>query len=396
MMVKSLKSGTLHGYFNVNDPKEYCGVFLDGHDAMSFSSNEFEYIDSTRYNSPLFCFNTVRELFGTPLGALQEEDVVGHQHELRLTSFNAKRLKILKNLARMFTDYEVTYEEFDDGGSPAVVIKTQRTIHELLNFAYVTSVVAVVLSRINLYVDDGLLERIVRAANIIKAPYYVRYLIRLYLVHDDDRFQGVKSELMKIDGHSVNFAPISGNMSVRKAEVCRRVPADATAVLDVGCGEGNFLRIAHRNEDLVYHAVDNDPLCIETVKRHQAKLPNLVVYDNMRQFVDAAGDQPFVAMLNEVIEHNSPAGAEALLNLVLKQPGCSRAIVTTPNRAFNVNYCLDGLRHDDHKFEFTQAEFAEFVGKSAEMYGYTATVTGIGDQVDGEYTTLLAEVVKND
>ena len=37
-------------------------------------------------------------------------------------------------------------------------------------------------------------------------------------------------------------------------------------------------------------------------------------------------------------------------------------IVTTPNQEYNVVYDMDeAMRHDDHRFEWTRAEFAQHV-----------------------------------
>jgi hypothetical protein len=40
----------------------------------------------------------------------------------------------------------------------------------------------------------------------------------------------------------------------------------------------------------------------------------------------------------------------------------------------------DKLRHGDHRFEWTRQEFAEWVQKVGEQFGYTATIEGIGEE----------------
>jgi hypothetical protein len=67
---------------------------------------------------------------------------------------------------------------------------------------------------------------------------------------------------------------------------------------------------------------------------------------------------------------------------VFGQARPSTVIVTTPNVEYNRNY--DGmaegtLRHRDHRFEWTRAEFAAWAGDVATRYGYEFTVRGVGE-----------------
>ena len=55
-------------------------------------------------------------------------------------------------------------------------------------------------------------------------------------------------------------------------------------------------------------------------------------------------------------------------------------IVTTPNGDYNVLYeGLVGMRHPDHRFEWTREEFAEWSDRVAATYGYSVERRGIGD-----------------
>ncbi|MGH7154831.1 MAG: hypothetical protein ACREF3_12970, partial [Acetobacteraceae bacterium] len=57
-------------------------------------------------------------------------------------------------------------------------------------------------------------------------------------------------------------------------------------------------------------------------------------------------------------------------------------ILTTPNRDWNSTIpALAGgaLRHRDHRFEWTRAEFAAWAGQVAAAFGYDLTLHGIGD-----------------
>jgi hypothetical protein len=55
-------------------------------------------------------------------------------------------------------------------------------------------------------------------------------------------------------------------------------------------------------------------------------------------------------------------------------------VVTTPNAEYNVHYeGLTGMRHTDHRFEWTRAEFQNWAIRTADAYGYQVTFREVGD-----------------
>ena len=65
---------------------------------------------------------------------------------------------------------------------------------------------------------------------------------------------------------------------------------------------------------------------------------------------------------------------------------CARpdlVVVTTPNREYNVKFetlPAGQLRHKDHRFEWTRAEFQAWAESVAEAQGYKVVFAGIGDE----------------
>jgi hypothetical protein len=56
-------------------------------------------------------------------------------------------------------------------------------------------------------------------------------------------------------------------------------------------------------------------------------------------------------------------------------------IVTTPNRDYNAKFAnlADGkLRHADHRFEWTRAEFQDWCTQVAERFAYQVSLQPIG------------------
>jgi 3' terminal RNA ribose 2'-O-methyltransferase Hen1 len=86
------------------------------------------------------------------------------------------------------------------------------------------------------------------------------------------------------------------------------------------------------------------------------------------------------AVLMEVVEHVDPSRLGALEHVVLAGARPGAVLVTTPNADYNPRYeQLSGMRHPDHRFEWTRAEFLAWADGVAGRHGYTVEVRGIGD-----------------
>jgi len=75
------------------------------------------------------------------------------------------------------------------------------------------------------------------------------------------------------------------------------------------------------------------------------------------------------AVLMEVVEHVDQPRLEALESVVFGEARPGVVVVTTPNSEYNALYeGLVGMRHPDHRFEWTRAEFAEWSARVASTY----------------------------
>jgi hypothetical protein len=93
----------------------------------------------------------------------------------------------------------------------------------------------------------------------------------------------------------------------------------------------------------------------------------------------------------EVIEHLDPPRLPALEASVFGHAKPDAVIVTTPNAEYNVHYeGLTGMRHSDHRFEWTRREFAAWAARVASTRGYTVDIRGVGDEstADGAPTQM--------
>jgi hypothetical protein len=83
----------------------------------------------------------------------------------------------------------------------------------------------------------------------------------------------------------------------------------------------------------------------------------------------------------EVIEHVDPPRLPALERAVFGEAAPRTVVVTTPNVEHNVRF--EGLpagavRHRDHRFEWTRAEFRSWAEGVGERHGYSARYLPVG------------------
>jgi 3' terminal RNA ribose 2'-O-methyltransferase Hen1 len=87
------------------------------------------------------------------------------------------------------------------------------------------------------------------------------------------------------------------------------------------------------------------------------------------------------AAVVEVVEHLDPDRLRAF-ERVLFECACPRTVVlTTPNVEYNVNFPdlpAGRLRHRDHRFEWTRAEFQSWATAVATRFGYAVRFLPVG------------------
>lgn len=179
-------------------------------------------------------------------------------------------------------------------------------------------------------------------------------------------------------------------LNVQRHDAVLQVLVDAgvRSVIDLGCGSGQFLdrllksgaftRIAGSDvstRSLQYAA---ERLRLEQMSERQAE--RIELFHSALTYEDDRFAGFDAAVLMEVVEHVDPARLEALEGVVWGAARPGLVVVTTPNSEFNVRYeGLVGMRHPDHRFEWTRAEFAAWSERVATRYGYTVEHRGIGE-----------------
>ncbi|MFD0854041.1 3' terminal RNA ribose 2'-O-methyltransferase Hen1, partial [Actinomadura adrarensis] len=112
------------------------------------------------------------------------------------------------------------------------------------------------------------------------------------------------------------------------------------------------------------------------------RAPRVEIHQSALTYTDERFRDYDAAVLMEVIEHVDPPRLGAVERVVFGYAKPKAVIVTTPNSEYNVRYeglAEGAMRHPDHRFEWTRAEFTEWAGKVASDYGYAVRFVGVGD-----------------
>ena len=112
-----------------------------------------------------------------------------------------------------------------------------------------------------------------------------------------------------------------------------------------------------------------------------AKRRRIQLFQGSLTYTDTRCSGFDAACVIEVIEHLDPSRLSAFEHVLFKVAHPATVILTTPNREYNARYEMgeDTLRHHDHRFEWTRAEFQNWAHTTAERFGYTVTFIDIGE-----------------
>ena len=100
----------------------------------------------------------------------------------------------------------------------------------------------------------------------------------------------------------------------------------------------------------------------------------------------------------EVIEHVDPERLPALERAVFGFAAPAAVVITTPNAEYNPQFAglePGAMRHRDHRFEWTRAQFRTWASQTARNHGYQVAFRPVGpDHPDAGPPTQLALFTK--
>lgn len=296
-------------------------------------------------------------------------------------------------------------EQYDEWGqSPyySVTLSKTTTLAELLTHLYV--LIPVFDNFKHYYVGQEELEKLLKHGEGWLATHPKREAItHRYLKFRHSLAREALAQLAEQDDQPVEELiearsegreeslekPISLNEQ-RYAEVVAALKASgAKRVIDLGCGDGKLLRellkekqfeeivgmdVAFRSLEIAQDRLRLDDLPPRQKERIRLMHGSLMYRDKRLAGFDAAA-------IVEVIEHLDPPRLAAFERVVFEFARPNTIVLTTPNREYNVLWptlAAGAYRHEDHRFEWSRAEFQAWATKLAERFGYTVEFHSVG------------------
>jgi len=184
--------------------------------------------------------------------------------------------------------------------------------------------------------------------------------------------------------------------------------AGAHRVADLGCGEGALtaaLLADPQFTEVIAADVSARALQITERRLRPDRMPEqrrerLRLYQTALTYRDERLAGLDALVLVEVVEHIDPPRLAALERTVFTDAAPGLVLVTTPNAEHNVRYEFlspGQLRHRDHRFEWSRAEFAGWARRVAAERGYDVRFLPIGaDDPEVGPPTQLAVFTRRD
>jgi len=316
---------------------------------------------------------------------------------------------------------DTTFPEWGDSRYLDVTLTGTMRLRDLLEHLFV--LLPVLDDDKHYWVGADEVDKLLRRAGDWLAGHPERTLItRRYLRHDRRLTTDALERLLAADGHTDDEPPPAGpttsasagggaegegvtandaaeqaveqplslNERRLRAVVEQVTASGARSVVDLGCGAGTLVRrllsdtrvervlgvdVSHRTLEIAARRLHLDTMAPRQRQRVELAHGALTYRDRRIEGFD-------VATVVEVVEHLDAGRLGAFERVLFAHARPATVVVTTPNVEYNVLFPTlpaGQLRHRDHRFEWTRAEFAAWAEATAAAYGYGVTFHGVGD-----------------
>ena len=401
MIARSMRSGIVFGWYH--NAQTYVTKFNDYTNEVSFRKNpndNYNYLGSLQYCSPLLLSTIMSELFSSTLNKLNQKDIeCVNKIILKLIKLNKKAINFIEKINNYIKLFNIEYVETKYTGLYNFTISSKKsTIKELFNYSYLLGNLLNVL--VIGYVDKPKLDQLDKIINFmikINVPYYPRYLIKTNMISKTD-FIVLKNKLEKIDNSQVimNW----GNSQEQRYKFIESHVSFSSDIIDFGCGEGFYVKkllpqLSPQNKYIAWDADPEELVKVKYFKEKNQQYTNLIIPESQEELFrfikDTKNDfslKPII-LISEVFEHIEPSEAIELLKKIKLNINFSYMIITTPDVGFNIHYSPDGeinMRHHDHKYEYTKEEFVNVISSIFDPI-YKKSFHQVGDIIDSNSIT---------
>ena len=398
---KGFKVRLVYPIFNKEEVQFVIYVMPDPIDLVRNSSDLFDithYINDREFAVSSLFITTIRKALGTALNGKPDEEYlpwVDHPFEMELGFGPVSTDLRDQEMADLFEPmgYKVEIERGEStirekSSARFVTISGRQSVQNALK--HVSILIPVIDNYKHYFLDEREVEKLERYGEgwlethplkqmIVKRALRFNALISQSKYYEKKPYIPNQEESPRIRLNDLRYEAI--------LNIIRTLPQRET-IVDLGAGEGRL------SVQLGFVEGVNEILSIEPSNKARLKAierfgqvidkegyiepqslaGSLFYFDNRLQNKD-------IIILCEVIEHIDEERVPKIVATILDDYRPKTLIVTTPNQEYNVLYDMDeAMRHDDHRFEWTRAEFAQHVEAWTQNYPYQVSIQGIGEE----------------
>ncbi|MEU1577156.1 3' terminal RNA ribose 2'-O-methyltransferase Hen1 [Streptomyces collinus] len=177
----------------------------------------------------------------------------------------------------------------------------------------------------------------------------------------------------------------------REAIVTALRQSGAARVLDLGCGQGQLVQTLLKDPafteivgvDVSMRALTIASRRLKLDRMGERQASRVQLFQGSLAYTDVRLKGYDAAVLSEVIEHLDLPRLPALEYAVFGSARPRTVLVTTPNVEYNVRWeslPAGHVRHGDHRFEWTRAQFRAWAEAVAERHGYGVAFEPVGPE----------------